>query len=332
MSETAGTRQLVLVVGAGRSGTSLVAGLFGQLGFHVPQPEVKANATNPRGFGEPRWVVDFHAALMKRAAVGLFDARPQAWADATRVAERTGCTAELGEWLGRELAAQPRLVVKDPRTSWFLPSWTAAAGRLGVPVHCVSPLRHPTEVLTSVRTTAKNHQTEATRAAWWVNMTLATERMTRSLPRAYLAYDDLLEDWREQLSGVERRTGLALLRGVDPAVLAAVDAFVDPSLRRSPKGWEAVDVPAAVRDLAEEVWEAIGRLTVVDDEHGHARLDELRSRYDVLYAEAEAVAESTAQARAARAVRAARRADRAEGAPAKDGARRRLPWRSKAGR
>jgi len=35
-----------------------MSGMLGHLGFHIPQPEVKADDTNPRGFGEPRWVVD----------------------------------------------------------------------------------------------------------------------------------------------------------------------------------------------------------------------------------------------------------------------------------
>ena len=42
-------RQLLLVVGIGRSGTSLFTGIVGQLGLHVPQPEVRADDTNPRG-------------------------------------------------------------------------------------------------------------------------------------------------------------------------------------------------------------------------------------------------------------------------------------------
>ena len=50
-------RRLVLVVGVGRSGTSLLTGILAQLGFHVPQPEVQADDTNPRGFSEPRWAV-----------------------------------------------------------------------------------------------------------------------------------------------------------------------------------------------------------------------------------------------------------------------------------
>ena len=59
-----GPRQILLVAGSGRSGTSLFTGLTGELGFHIPKPEVKANKSNPRGFGEPRWAVDFHNELL----------------------------------------------------------------------------------------------------------------------------------------------------------------------------------------------------------------------------------------------------------------------------
>src|SRR5262245_1295555 len=53
-------RRLMLVVGSGRSGTSLFTGVMQRLGFYVPEPEVVADETNPTGFGEPQWVVDLH--------------------------------------------------------------------------------------------------------------------------------------------------------------------------------------------------------------------------------------------------------------------------------
>lgn len=54
-------RTLVLVVGTGRSGTSLLTGIVRELGYSVPQPELNPNETNPRGFNEPRWVVGFQS-------------------------------------------------------------------------------------------------------------------------------------------------------------------------------------------------------------------------------------------------------------------------------
>jgi len=79
---TTGERELILVVGVGRSGTSLLTGILGQLGVHIPQPEVKADDTNPRGFGEPRWVVDFHTRLLREQRITVNDSRPQAWVSA----------------------------------------------------------------------------------------------------------------------------------------------------------------------------------------------------------------------------------------------------------
>ena len=63
-------RSLILVAGSGRSGTSLFTGIVQRLGYAVPQPEVPADDTNPRGFGESQWVVDFHtqAAPARRRA------------------------------------------------------------------------------------------------------------------------------------------------------------------------------------------------------------------------------------------------------------------------
>ena len=45
-------RRVVFVVGSGRSGTSTMAGALQALGMHVPQPEVRADETNPKGFAE----------------------------------------------------------------------------------------------------------------------------------------------------------------------------------------------------------------------------------------------------------------------------------------
>src|SRR4051794_30888177 len=70
--------RLVLVTGAGRSGTSTVAGTLHYLGLHVPEPYMKGNESNPKGFFESWWPVRYHNALLKRAQVGMTDGRPEA--------------------------------------------------------------------------------------------------------------------------------------------------------------------------------------------------------------------------------------------------------------
>src|SRR5215212_4418947 len=179
-------RRLVLVVGVGRSGTSLLTGVLGQLGFHIPQPEVQADDTNPRGFGEPRWAVDFHTRLLAERRVTLNDSRPAAWeqmAEAGRQAR-----VELLAWLRGELAQADELVVKDPRTVWFLDAWRSCADELGARTSFATMLRHPAEIVASARKSYGPGLTEAGRAAAWINVTLQTERATRDAQRAFVRY------------------------------------------------------------------------------------------------------------------------------------------------
>ncbi len=120
-------RQLLLVVGSGRSGTSVLAGALQRLGFHVPQPEVTPDETNPRGFGEPQWVVDFHTELLARATVQVTDARPSSWARAAETGYDITQRARLADWLTGEFAISDQVVIKDPRLLWFVPLWRLAA-------------------------------------------------------------------------------------------------------------------------------------------------------------------------------------------------------------
>lgn len=283
------SKQLVLVVGVGRSGTSLFAGIMGQLGFRIPQPEVLADDTNPRGFGEPKWVVDFHTRIMRRRRVTVFDARPAAWEQTAAASAEPEVAAELQAWLRGELAGpEDVVVVKDPRIGWFLALWTRAAGAIGVPTSFVTMLRHPAQILTSAKNSYGTWQTDASRAAAWINVMLETEHATRGTQRAFISYAELLSDWAGEL----RRAGVALgvpaLAELDAADHPSVDAFVDPSLFRNRTGWEGLEVPQRVIDLAEDVW------ALLQDADANApALDAARGAYDALYAEAEAISHSS---------------------------------------
>ena len=115
-------RRVVFVVGSGRSGTSTMAGTLRTLGLHVPQPEVEASETNPRGFYEPQWVIDFHKRHLKELALFNIDSRPAAVDLVARYVESGVPTAELHEWLSGQLALPEvvgeQVVVKDGAVAW----------------------------------------------------------------------------------------------------------------------------------------------------------------------------------------------------------------------
>lgn len=293
-------RRIVFVVGSGRSGTSTMSGALKTLGMHVPQPEVAADATNPKGFGEPQWVVDFHAELLQRCGVQVSDSRPAAWFESGKTASFEPSRERLHAWLDDQLVhGGPELVVKDPRLSWFLGLWRSAAIRSQATPGYVTMLRHPAEVVGSKQKYyaggGATRAGEIQRTAAWINMMLGTERATRGSTRVFVRYADLLQDWTIPLFDIGRRFDLTSLQEANANHVRAVHAFIDPSLRRVDATWTDLDVPARLRDLAQETWDALDPLAEPDRDtaEAQARLDELRTAYADMYGEAEAIAQST---------------------------------------
>jgi hypothetical protein len=287
-----GTRRtLVLVAGSGRSGTSLLAGILQRLGSHVPQPEVPADDTNPRGFGESQWVVDFHTALLERARVQVADARPAAWAHTAEIGFDPAVERQLRTWLEREFAEHDHLVVKDPRLCWFIPLWRRCGEAAGAAPRFVTMVRHPAAVVDSKQRSYGGWQGDVGRTAGWVNQTLFTERATRDAPRTFVRYDALLADWTETIGLVGEALDLAAIRDAPAPAMRRVHEFVDRSLNRSRPDWGDTRIPEPLRDLAERTFELVSEPAASPE-----RLDAARAAYVDLYEQAEAIAQSSVAA------------------------------------
>jgi hypothetical protein len=287
-------RSLVLVAGSGRSGTSLVSGILQRLGYRVPAPEVPADDTNPRGFAESQWVVDFHTALLKRVRVQVSDARPAAWAITADVCLEDEVQQQLRTWLEQQYREGDHVLIKDPRLSWFLPLWQRSAEAIGVAPRFVTMLRHPAAVVDSKQRSYGAWQGDVSRAAGWLNLTLFTERATRDAPRVLVRYDDVLEDWTKAVGRIGEVLDLAIVRDAPAASLRTVHEFVDRSLSRSRSDWGDLGLPAPLRTQAEEAWALMSALA--DGEDATERVDAARAAYIALYDEAEAIAQSSIEA------------------------------------
>jgi len=301
--------KLVIVTGSGRSGTSSVAGTLKRLGFHIPQPEVKADASNPLGYYEPSWVARFHAKWLKSLPVRDVDTRPTAGeiAMADLDPERE---ERLRDWLAEELSARPDgdvVVIKETRAYWVYPLWQRVAAATGADLVSLTMLRHPTQV---VRSRDTKHlagrgdevrlQRETANVAAWMNSVFITERATRDNPRAFVPYYDLIGDWRAAMTRACGQIGVPL---GDLAAPHEVDDFVTPSLNRSVDSWDGLRVPDQLRDLAERTWAAANTLVEEPyDAQAMAELPQLQATYSDLYAVSAAIAsdDTAAQVRAAR--------------------------------
>jgi len=296
-------RKVLFVAGAGRSGTSTMAGLMSILGMHVPQPEVLADDTNPKGFGEPQWVVDNHDRLLGKALVQVSDARPEAWFETGRVATREEERIRAAQWLQSHLEIHPELVVKDPRLSWFIGLWRVAAIRTGATPVFATMLRAPAEVVGSKQKYYANRLGSAHLAASWLNMQLHTERATRESlggtvtggARAFVRYDDLLDDWTRTTMAVAETLQLQHVLHADSEAIRDGHRFVDPGLRRVTQSLGDLGLPVRLHELVEETWAGLNKLVEPggDNAEAHRDLDQLREGYAELYEESAAISRSS---------------------------------------
>jgi hypothetical protein len=290
-------RTLLLVAGSGRSGTSLFTGLLQRLGFYIPQPEVPADESNPRGFAESQWVVDFHARWLRRAGVQSSDARPAAWAEVAELALKEGIVRQVRGWLGKQFRESDHIVIKDPRLSWFLPLWRRSADEVGAALRVATVLRHPAAVVDSKQRYYGAWQGDVSRTAGWVNQILFTERATREMNRAFVRYEELLDDWPRVVGRVAETLGLAAITEASTSSLRNAHDFVDRGLSRSRTDWPGdLSMPAALLEQADTVWALVSELADRDEPEVWERLDAVRARYIDLYGEAESIALSSVRA------------------------------------
>ncbi len=293
-------RKVLFIAGAGRSGTSTLAGIVSKLGMHVPLPEVPPDDSNPRGFSEPQWVVDVHDEWLAESLVQVSDSRPTAWFDTGRICSREPARIRVSDWLEPHFAAHPELVIKDPRLSWFLGLWRVAAIRTGATPVFATMLRPPAEVVGSKQKYYANKLGSAHLAASWVNMLLHTERATRPAEgdggRVFVRYEDLLTDWVKTTTALGQTLDLQSIVHTRSDQIREVHRFIDPNLRRVTATLDDLGLPKRLHDLTAQTWEELNKLADEggDTTEAHSTFDQLREAYVDLYEEAEAVTRSTA--------------------------------------
>jgi hypothetical protein len=263
-------RQVLLVLGMHRSGTSATAGLLARLGARMAATPIRADANNPHGYWEPEPVVSLHNRLLEEAGSAWNDwgpldpARIGGAGGGARAALAAAFTAEFGTDF--DLA-----VLKDPRICRFLPLWQRVLADVGAEPLAVLPLRHPLEVAGSLA--RRDGMAEEEALLLWLRHALDAEAGTRALPRAFLGYADLVADWHAAAGRLAATLGIAW--PVDPeAARPEVEIFLSRDLRH-----HAADPDAPLPAWAAEGWAALGALAG-GDAGALARLDALRSTLD----------------------------------------------------
>ena len=218
---------MLVIAGMHRSGTSALARSCNLLGVDLGDDFIPTQPDNRSGFWEDATVKDADDALLASHGMLWDDVGPlpQPWRDGFgggEVRERLRAT------LAALAARGPLCGVKDPRISRLLSLWLPLLDEVGVSPAFLIALREPREVARSLQ--RREGLSEPRSLLLWLRYTLEAERGTRGRRRAFVRFDDLLDDWRGALGRAARDVGITWPLPFDDAA-AAIGRFLDPTLR-----------------------------------------------------------------------------------------------------
>lgn len=221
----------LFVLGNGRSGTSALAKVLALYGASLPTGLLGAMSENPRGFFEPRAVIHLNQAILHAHASSGYDMALEPHdAGVFDIDQNCVWIAKVRDYLSG-LAAAPVVVIKESKMTAVSRIWFEGARQAGFDVAAVIAVRHPQEVIGSLATRAEGQNyvksSPELTCAWWLKYSLLAERNTRDVPRAFIEYSNLLEDWRREVKRISHALAIELAIKDE----AAVDAFLTPGLR-----------------------------------------------------------------------------------------------------
>ncbi|MCG8413944.1 MAG: hypothetical protein MI746_06975, partial [Pseudomonadales bacterium] len=143
-------KQIILVLGMHRSGTSMIAEALQSSGIHVASKLIAADPQiNARGYWEDEELVAINEDLFEALQSSWYDLRPLP--DQYRTSSDLDSLRERARaHLDREYGAAETSVIKDPRLSVLLPFWLPLFTELNFRVSALIVCRHPLAIADSL--------------------------------------------------------------------------------------------------------------------------------------------------------------------------------------
>lgn len=215
----------LFVLGFARSGTSALTRVLSLCGAALPPGLLGATARDPAGFWEPRAAVYLNGTILRRHGSAGFDPTLRLQEEGAFGADETAAYIAKMRAFFTSLPAAPLVVIKDPKITAIAGMWLEAARQAGFAPAAAIAVRHPEEAVQSLMAGAS--VTPELGSALWLKYSLLAERDTRGLPRVFVDYANLMDDWRREV----KRISAALAIDLDVRNEDAVEKFLAPALR-----------------------------------------------------------------------------------------------------
>ncbi len=270
-------RICILVLGMHRSGTSAVTRVMNLLGANLASGLMPTLPDNLRGYWESTELMGIHDELLACVSSRWDDWRPFSMAGESKAC-RERFQARLRDWIDREFKASTLFVVKDPRICRFVPLWLETLQSMSCAPRVVIPVRHPSEVAGSLF--ARDRIPHAEACLLWLRHLLDAERATREIPRAWVPYDDLLNNWPAVTKRIAQQLGLSWPTSPEEAA-GKISAFLSADLRHHVASHQDLSLRSDVVDWVRRTYAAVTRLIADGPAEACLReLDQVRTEFD----------------------------------------------------
>ena len=212
-------RQLVVILGMHRSGTSLITKSIELLGYSLGDNLMPAGVDNPKGFWEDLDIVQFNDKLLAHNQMSwdsLLDSSPVVF---TKDLQQEALTLLESKFLNTN-----RFIIKDPRMSLLLDFWSGCFVEADIFVHYLTVYRQPLDIAASLYARNGIEIEHGLLLAYRYNRALMTFLGDSVF---VVGYRQFLENPQRELFRIAGRIGSVL---DEEAASAFIRDFVDPGI------------------------------------------------------------------------------------------------------
>ena len=222
----------VVVLGAGRSGTSAITRALAAVGVDLGGDLRPGGGKNPTGFFEDQALLDLNKRLKR--ALGIRGDSVRLIEDAEWDAPALAALrAEAVAIIRGRFGGRPLWGYKYGRTLRLLPFWRAVYAELGLDVRYVVALRNPLSVARSRGALdARRGTQEKSDLEWLVNV-VPYFRQVRERPFVVVDYDRVMAEPTAELARIARVLALPAPPDVERSIRAYAEEFLKPGMRHS---------------------------------------------------------------------------------------------------
>jgi glycosyltransferase involved in cell wall biosynthesis len=261
-----------------RSGTSAVTRVISLLGADLPRNlKEPIPDNNEKGFWESIDICHLNDQILESGGSKWDDWRrfnPFWFRSPT--SERFKLRAL--ELLERDFRDSYLFVLKDPRICRLLPFWLHVFEAFSVEPACALVVRNPLEVAASLR--KRDGFARAKSLCLWLRHVLDAEIGSRGAQRTFVAYDGLMNDWRQAAFSLSDGLGIAWPRRSATSEVE-IDEFLAPRHRHHEVNDSSTFAHSEVASWVKETYAAISELSASRDSAAALeRLDAVRREFD----------------------------------------------------